>query len=131
MIYLGKEYKFRFSVQVSINVAQLCPGKDLRRLGEVLAESGTDRYYQLIALMAKEMNRAYLINERFESGTPMKDWGPIEPMSEELVYNMDAAQFVELTKELLSVYQGQSKPTQIVEPAPAQKKIVNISDQQG
>lgn len=128
MVYLGKEYKFRFSVAVSISIAKLCPGNDIARLQEAMKSDGTDGLYRIIAKMATEMNRAYILNERFESGLPMKEWAPIEPITEDLVFNMDNEQFKELSSEIMAAYRGGSKTTQNVEPA--QKKIVEISSAQ-
>ena len=127
MIYLGAEYKFRFSVGAQIEIAKLCPDGDITKLRETLT-GDPERMYKMAAKMATAMNRAYIINERFESGVPMKDWEPIEPMPEELVMNMDPDQFRELFNELIATYSGQGKQTQSVESA--QKKIVNINEQQ-
>lgn len=127
MLYLGKEYKFRFSVGAQIEIAKLCPDGDISKLKDALT-GNPDRMYRTAAKMAAAMNRAYLYNERLESGIPMSDWEPIVPISEELVLNMDTDQFKELFGELLATYSAQGKPTQSVEPA--QKKIVNISEQQ-
>ena len=128
MLYLGKEYKFRFSVAVSISMAKLCPGGDISKLREAMTSGGTDGIYKTIAKMATEMNRAYILNERFESGLPMKDWAPIEPISEDMVFNMSNEQFKELANEIMDAYLGGSKTTQNVEPA--QKKIESSSAQQ-
>ena len=128
MQYLGKDYKFRFSVAVSIKIAKLCPGGDISRLREAMTSGGVENYMHLIATMAVEMNRAYILNERFESHMPIKDWEPIEPITEDMVLNMDNDQFRVLSQELLAVYRGESAPTQNVEPT--EKKTTANNDQQ-
>lgn len=65
MIVHGKERNFLLTVGASSEIADLCPGGDLSRIGEVL-EGSYNKTLRTVAKMIAAMSRGYENNRKYE-----------------------------------------------------------------
>lgn len=63
MIIKGKDIRFELTVGAANEIEQICPGKDIRRLGEVFENKTYAEMMDVIAFMAKAMNKGYIVNQ--------------------------------------------------------------------
>lgn len=111
MIIHGRECGFRFTVRASIEVAELCPEKDLGRLGELF--EGT--YQDIVAMFSK---LAVILNKAYEEAVAFEGGGkPGKLITEEEIMFMTSQEFTVMKNEILEAIGGDTKRTVEAEPS--------------
>lgn len=98
MLVFGKERKFRLTVGAAIEIANLCPDKDLRKIGELLEKpfsEATDTIVKMIAAMSAG-HESYM--QYMDPG-----YAPT-PLTEQEIMILHAKQLAELRKEALAAF---------------------------
>lgn len=114
MKIFGQDYEFRLTVSASTRIAELCPDKDLTRMGEIM--SGTfsqmmNAAAELIVAMAEGYDRYALRN-----GIKVEH----DPLTKEMLFDLTTEEFKAIQLEAMKAFRGDIKPT--VEVAPGKKK---------
>ena len=112
MTIQGREPRFRMTVGASAEIAKLCPGGDISRIGEVVGNStnyadNIDFIVKFLAVMSKWGEIAAAYEE--------KDYKP-KPLTENELYSLDMETLTQLQNEAFAVYIGDVAPTVEAEP---------------
>lgn len=107
MQIFGREYKFRFTVGASAKIAELCPEKSLKHIGDCLQKSYPDMV-QFVAKMAAIMSEAEERAALFEAGIPQEKHR-LQPLTVEAALSLPDAEFAQLQKEVFAVWRGDAK----------------------
>lgn len=97
----GKEINFAFTVGAAKELSELCPDKDLSRLGEASGESFSDRlsFTENLILI---LNKAFCAIKTFEGET-------VAPVTREELDTLSPQAMMELGAEAMSAFQKDSK----------------------
>lgn len=101
MTIYGKEVGFAFTVGASKALADLCPGKDLGRLGEASGKTYADRmaFTENLILI---LNKAYCDTKAIEGET-------VEPVTLEMLDSLTPQKLMELGTEAMASFQKDSQ----------------------
>lgn len=112
MIIHGRECGFRFTVRASLELAELCPEKDLSRVGELLDGKPYSEIVEVIMKMAIIFNKADEEAIAFAGGGK-----PGKIITQEEMLVMTSEEFATLQNEVLKAYGVDSARTVEVEPS--------------
>lgn len=112
MIIHGRECGFRFTVRAAQELAELCPDKDIAKLGELFDNKTYPELVNTITQMAIIFNMADEEARAFNS-----DGEPRKPLTREEIMVMSKDEFAALQKEVLRAYGIDTKRTVEVEPS--------------
>lgn len=116
MLIHGKERKFRLTVGVSQELAKLCPGNDLRRMGELFGG-------EYIATMDVIMEIIILLNRGDEEARSYEEPGhAADPITIAELRTLTQRELKQLQEEALSSFRADSQPTVEAEPDKDAKK---------
>ncbi|HIZ47660.1 MAG TPA: hypothetical protein H9810_02940 [Candidatus Gemmiger excrementavium] len=115
MIIHGKERGFFLSTGASIEIADICPDKDLKRVGEILQGS-----YGEVTMVGAEfiaiMNKAYESSLRYEQPDH-----PYDPITVDEVLSLSPTVYAEAMQAAMETFAQDSKQTVEVEPPKKEK----------
>lgn len=112
MIINGRECGFRFTIGASLELAELCPGKDLSKFGELLNGKSYSEFVDVIMKMAIIFNKA---DE--EAKVFYGEGKPVEPITKEEMLYLTNKEFMDMQKEIFDAYGIDTKRTVEVEPS--------------
>ena len=112
----GREYGFRLSVGAAMEIAELCPGKSLERIEEIMNGS-TLESLDFICAMAEIESRAYEQARSFETGDT-----PKTHLTKEMVRSLDFSTITKLSEEVNGAFFADAKPTVEVDADAVKKK---------
>lgn len=112
MIIHGKERGFRFTIRASIEMAELCPDKDISRMGELLDGKSFQEMALQVAKLAIIMNKADEEAVAYE-GTRER----IEPITEDEMMTLTTEEFTAVQQEIFKAYGADTTRTVEVEPS--------------
>lgn len=116
MLIHGKERKFKLTVGAAIEIAALCPDKDLRNIGAVLDDTATiAERTDLTAGIIVALNRGYEQARSYEEPGYAAD-----PITRDEILSLDMKALVSLRGEAFAAFLADSQVT--VEAEPAKKK---------
>lgn len=97
----GKEISFAFTVGAAKELSDLCPDKDLARIGEASGENFSDRlaFTEDLILI---LNKAYCAIKTIEGET-------VAPVTREELESLSPNQLMELGAEAMSAFQKDSE----------------------
>lgn len=115
MLIHGKERGFKLTIGASAKIAELCPGGDMAKLGDVLKVN--DNMSKSLVTMAKIFSA---LNEGFEMAKKFEIDG-YEPdvLSVDEILSLSPSELAELQEKALDAFGADSATT--VEVAPAKK----------
>lgn len=102
-------YGFARTVQANIEIAKISPAHDINRLGELM--DNTVNQFETTLKMMLIMNAAYESREKYRDPNYKGN-----PLTREVLMNMDDQEFMNLSLEALSVYNGEAKAEVEAEP---------------
>lgn len=103
MIVHGKDIRFALTVGTSAEIAKLCPGGDLNRIGELFG----DNYAKTLDVAARfcvALNRGYIALMRFQEPDLKCDVLDLDEIGA-----MEPADFQQLQKEALEAFKADTK----------------------
>lgn len=107
----GREVHFRRTVWATCEIARLCPGRDLARMGEVMGEDFT-RNMEASARIVSILSQADAQARKFE----MPAEAPPLPLTVEELYALDLSEFTALVTEAMSAFNADAETTVATEP---------------
>lgn len=119
MEIFGNEYGFLLTVGASVEVAELCPGGDLGRIGEVLKGRFSETI-ETVSRFAVAMAKGYDDAEAF-AGHAIEH----PPLTVEMMKALPMAKFKEVQAAALESFKASATPTVEVEPS---KKKETLSE---
>lgn len=114
MIIHGKDIRFALTVGASAEIAALCPGGDLRKVGEMLG----DNYAASVEFAARfivALNRGHAQSVKWETGVEA------ETITAEEVLSLPAAKFGELQQEAMASFRADAAGEIETEPEKGKK----------
>lgn len=115
MIVHGKERGFTLTVRASMELAELCPEKDLTRIGEAM--KGT--YQETLGFVAKFiclMNKGYEENKGYEDPAYKPD-----PLTEDEVFCLPMGVLYKVRDAAMEAFSADTTPSVEVEPEKKEK----------
>lgn len=110
----GREVGFRRSVLATVKIAEICPNKDITKLGEMLTGDIVTGLETAVTFVCA-LSEAYETHKKREDPTYTPN-----PLTAEEVYNETEEVLGDLIAEAIQAYQQDGKPT--VETAPVKGK---------
>lgn len=98
----GKEIKFLRTVKTTSDLAELCPEKDITRLGELFSSNVSDTIVNS-AKFIQILNEGYEMSKHIEAKLSGGEYEPNIITMDELLY-LDEETFTKLQEEALSAY---------------------------
>lgn len=112
----GREVLFRRSVKATADLAEICPDKDISKLGELM-KGGTGQQLATGAVLIRVLNAAY------ENHRALVEPGYVaDPISVDEVMDLDADEFAELLVEAIAVFRADGQQDIATKPAPKKGK---------
>ncbi len=93
----GKEYGFKLTVGASVQIAKLCPGGDLSKIGTAIG-NGYGEQAEAMAAMIVALNNGYCASEAFEGRKAPR-------LTLEDVLSLSLSDFAELSVEAIKAFQ--------------------------
>ena len=122
MIIYGREYKFFLTIGASVEIAELCPGGDIKRIGEVLnTEKPLGENIGVISGIVCALSKGAEVKKAFEN----VGYVP-EPITKEISYSLDNNTYNELVSEAFAAYIGGKQTSVEVEPEPAKNAAAAV-----
>lgn len=112
MIIHGRECGFRFTIRASIEVAELCPDKDLSRMGELFEGKSYGDMAMQTAKLAAILSKA---NEEAVAYDGSRE--PAKPLTEDEMLTLTQEEFQAVQAEVLKAYGADTARTVEVEPS--------------
>ena len=106
----GKERGFLLTVGASAEIAELCPGGELDRIGEVL-EGPYAKTLRMVAKIIAAMSRGYENNRKYEEPGYVPD-----PLTVDEILALPTPELKALEDEALAKFAQDTKPAVEVEP---------------
>lgn len=103
MIVHGKERSFLLTVQASVDIAEMCPGGDLGRIGEAL-EGPTNKNLRFIAKFIAALSRGYESSRKYEEPGHEPD-----PLTVDEIMSMPFKEITALLSEAMTVFSEGTK----------------------
>lgn len=122
MVVLGKDIKFRRSVQANCEIADICPNKDINKFNELI-NGNYPTAQKAAATFIVALNRAYEDYANYIDPAHEPD-----PVSIREIMMLDNEQFNDLFMEALKVFADDGKTTVETEPL---KKTESVELEQG
>lgn len=122
MVVLGKDIKFRRSVQANCEIADICPDKDINKFNELI-NGNYPTAQKAAATFVVALNRAYEDYANYIDPAHEPD-----PVSIREIMMLDNEQFNDLFMEALKVFADDGKTTVETEPL---KKTESVELEQG
>ena len=119
MEIFGHDYKFSLTVGASAEVAELCPGGDLTKIGEALRGRFADTI-EITARFIVALAAGYDAAQAF-AGKPVEH----PPLTVEMLKALPIADFKAVQAAAMASFQGDTKPSVEVEPS---KKKETLSE---
>lgn len=116
MVVHGRECGFRFTIRASIEVAELCPDKDLSRMGELFENASYEDMTAKIAKFAAILSRA---NEEAVAYDGSRK--PENPLSEDEIMTLTNEEFMAVQEEIFKSYGKDTARAVEVEPSKKNK----------
>ena len=112
----GKEILFRRSVRATADLAEICPNKDIAKIGELM-NGGTGQQLATGAVLIHVLNAAY------ESHRAMTEPG-YEPraITVDEIMDLDETEYMTLMTEALAVFRADGQQDIASKPAPRRGK---------
>ena len=107
----GKERGFSLTVRAASNVARLCPGGDLSKMGEILNGKNFAQNLDVISKFIVYMSEGYEERKHFETGEDL------DPMTLEEVQSLTMDELTKLQQAAFSAFAGDAKPSVETEPS--------------
>ena len=105
MIIHGREVRFRRTVLGNCEIAEVCPGKDISRFGEVVQE-GYSSAQKAAAVFVVAMSKGWEMNQKYENpGYEMR------PLTTEEVMLLGDEEFAALFQEAFDAFGADGKTT--------------------
>lgn len=116
MIIHGKDRKFRLTVGAAIEIAALCPDKDIRNIGSILGDSATfEDSTDLTVGIIVALNRGY------EQAMSYEEPGYIaDPLTKDEILTINTQELVALRDEAFAAFASDTQVS--IEAAPTKKK---------
>ena len=102
----GREIRFRRTVGATCDIADLCPDKDISRIGEVMNGGTTRSQFRFIYNFIMALNKGYEDAEQFKNKDHVKQVITFEELS-----TLDTDEAMALFKEAMEVFNGDGKTT--------------------
>ena len=122
MVVLGKDIKFRRSVQANCEIADICPNKDINKFNELI-NGNYPTAQKAAATFIVALNRAHEDYANYIDPAHEPD-----PVSIREIMMLDNEQFNDLFMEALKVFADDGKTTVETEPL---KKTESVELEQG
>lgn len=113
----GKEIKFLRTVKTTIDLTEICPDKDINRIGELFNTNVADMQKNA-AILIHSMNESYEMNKHLDD----PDYEPNIISVDEILY-LNQEDFTQLLQEAMNVFSADIKPTVETEKPKKKKKI--------
>lgn len=113
----GKERGFKLTVGASSKIAEICPGKDIKNIGELFNSSNTAQMINIIAFVCSALSEGYEISKKFS--TP--GYEP-DVLSQEEIFSLGISELSTLQDEMMSTIERDMNQEVITEPVPAKGK---------
>lgn len=94
----NREYGFRLTVGASVEVARLCPGHDLSRIGEAIGD-GYGEQAETMARLIVALNNGYVAAEAFEGRKAFR-------LTLEDVLSLSPSVFADMANEAIRAFMG-------------------------
>lgn len=112
MIINGREVKFRRTVGADMEIGELCPGRDLGRIGDLFGDGMT--FSDNVASVTRIM---LILNKWAEATARLNDPDYVPaPLTEDEILTLDETDFADLQQEMMDAWARDTKRT--VETAP-------------
>ena len=122
MVIHGKERGLLLTVGASVEISKLCPGGDMKLLGEVLSSSGNyQTNVDAIARIVIEMNKGYECSRKFEEPGYEPD-----VITEEELYSLPPRIFKQLQDEAVTAFRSGTAATVEVEPSKKNEDVAPL-----
>lgn len=112
MIIHGRECGFRFTIGASIAIAELCPEKDLSRMGELFEGKSYGDVAVQTAKLAAILSKANEAAVAYDGSRQQE-----RPLSEEEIMTLTQEEFQAVQAEVLKAYGADTARTVEVEPS--------------
>ena len=106
----GKERGFSLPVKAAADIARLCPGGDLKKLGEILNGDNFAVNLDVISKFIVAMSAAYEERKHFETGEEPN------PLTLEEVQSLTMDELKNVQQAAFEAFNGDAKPTVEAEP---------------
>lgn len=111
-----REILFRRSVKATAELAEICPDKDIAKLGELM-KGGTAQQLAAGAVLIRALNAGY------ESHRALVEPGyAANPITIDEIMDLDADEFAQLLAESIAVFRADGKTDIATKPAPRKGK---------
>lgn len=116
MVINGRDIRFRRSVRATADLAEICPNKDISKLGELMA-GGTAQQMVTAAMLIHILNNAYekhehIVNPEYEAN----------PISVDEIMDLDEVEFTALMTEAVAAFRMDGETDIATKPATGKGK---------
>lgn len=119
MIIHGKERKFKLTVGAAIEIAALCPDKDIRNIGTILDDTATlEDSTGLTADIIIALNRGYEQAKSYEEPGYIAD-----PISKDEILTLETKDLISMRGEAFAAFLADAQVSIEAEPAKKKDKI--------
>jgi len=118
----GREIGFRRSVRATADLAEICPNKDITKLGELM-NGGTGQQLATGAVLIHVLNDAYVRHERLEH--PDAD---LKAITVDEIMDLDEETYMQLLAEAMLTFKVDGKTEVRTKPAPSRGKKTQAAE---
>lgn len=112
----GREIGFRRSVRATADLAEICPGKDITKLGELM-NGGTGQQLATGAVLIHALNKAYEQHQHIINPDHV-----VQPITVDEVMDLDENEYMQLLSEAMLTFKVDGETEIQTKPAPSKGK---------
>lgn len=124
----GREVGFLKTVQAACEIGEICPDKDVSKIGVLFQSSvSTTEYMTVSAYFIECMSRGYEMAKKFSMSLEGKDYDP-KPVTIEEAMTLDENTFSQLFVEATQAFLNDKRTVEVEEPKKKANKKAVTSD---